>query len=156
MGLVLVVKGEDGKLQGFGEKGARAWAKFLRRVHDMAEGELLTFSWREPRSIKHHRLFFAKLRALFDRQEAFGSEDKLRPWLTVGAGYCDLLPGRDGQLVAIPQSINFESLDEADFGELHLQVDQFLWSPHAQAYLWPHLSVQQRYDMVEQLLGEFR
>lgn len=155
MGVVLVAKGEDGKLVGFGEKGSRAWAKFLRRVADMGQGELMTLSWREPRSVKHHRLFFAKLHALFDRQEAFDSEDKLRAWLTVGAGYCDYRPGQDGVPVAIPTSIAFDELDEADFAELHVQVDKFLWGRHAQSHLWPHLSAQQRYDNVDQLMLEF-
>lgn len=155
MSEVVIVKGEDGKLQGFGEKGGRAWARFLKRVAEMACGETLQFAWHEPRSPQHHRLFFAKLHGLADRQEAFDDETKLRQWLTVGAGYCDLVPGPDGQLVAIPQSIAFHRLDEVEFSELHRQVDNFLWSPHAQQYLWPHLSVVQRYAMVEQLMTEF-
>lgn len=155
MSEVVVVKGEDGKLHGFGENGGRAWARFLKRVAGMVAGETLSFSWHEPRSPQHHRLFFSKLHALADRQEAFEDETKLRQWLTVGAGFCDLLPGSDGQLVAIPQSIAFHRLDEVEFAELHRQVDNFLWSPHAQQFLWPHLSVAQRYAMVEQLMTEF-
>lgn len=155
MSEVIVVKGEDGKLQGFGDKGGRAYAKFLARVRDLVVGETLQFAWHEPRSPRHHRLFFSKLHALADRQEQFDAEDKLRKWLIVGAGYCDLVPGRDGQLVAIPQSIAFHQLDEVEFGELHRQVDAFLWTPHAQAFLWPHLSAQARYDMVDSLMLEF-
>jgi hypothetical protein len=155
MSEVIVVKGEDGKLAGLGEKGGRAWDKFLKRVASLAVGETLQFAWNEPRSPQHHRMFFSKLHALADRQEAFDDETKLRHWMTVGAGYCDLLPGPDGQLVAIPQSIAFHKLDEVEFGHLHAQVDQFLWSPHAQAFLWPGLSASSAYEAVDALMTEF-
>lgn len=155
MSALVVVKGEDGKLQGFGEKGARAWAKFQKRVQQMVVGETLGFSWKEPRSPKHHALFFVKLGALMDRQEQFADEDKLRAWLIVGAGYCDFVPGPSGRMCAIPQSIAWENLDEADFAHLHSQVDAFLWTDHARRFLWPHLSDQQTYDLIEAFQQEF-
>lgn len=155
MSAVVVVKGEDGKLQGFGDRYARAWAKFLRRITELPIGSTLHFEWREPRSPAHHRLFFAKLGALADRQEQFEDADTLRAWLTVGAGYCRFVPGPTGRMVALPESIAWHKLDEADFGELHAKVDQFLWSDHARRFLWPHLSPQQTYDMVDQFLTEF-
>jgi hypothetical protein len=152
---VVVFKGEDGKLQGFGEKGQRAYSKFRRRVEGMAPGETLQFSWHEPRSPKHHGLFFAKLHALLDRQEQFDTADKLRAWLTVGAGYADFVPGPTGRMVALPQSIAWHKLDEAEFSDLHAKVDAFLWTEHARAFLWGHLQPQQTYDMVDQFLTEF-
>lgn len=155
MSEVVLVLGEDGRLAGFGEKGGKAYAKFRQRVKEMAIGETLTFSWREPRSPQHHRLFFAKLGALADRQEQFDTTEKLRMWLIVGAGYCDFVPGPTGRMVAIPQSIAFDKLDEVDFTDLHAKVDAFLWTPHAQHFLWPQLTEQGRYDMVEQLMREF-
>jgi hypothetical protein len=155
MSEVIVVKGEDGKLQGFGDKGGRAYGKFLARVRDMAIGETLQFSYREPRSPQHHRLFFAKLHALADRQEQFDTEDKLRAWLTVGAGFCDFVPGPSGRMVALPQSIAFAQLDEIEFGDLHAKVDAFLWKPHARHFLWPWLSDQQSYELVDKLILEF-
>lgn len=152
---VVLVKGNDGKLQGLGDKGQRAYSKFRRKVESMEPGETLQFSWREPRSPRHHALFFAKLHALLDRQEQFDSADKLRAWLTVGAGYADFVPGPSGRMVALPQSIAWDRLDEAEFGELHRLVDAFLWTDHARAFLWGHLTSQQSYDMVDQLLTEF-
>ena len=156
MSAVTVVKIENGKLSGFGEKGERAWARFQKTVSNLALGETLAFEWFEPRSPSHHRLFFAKLGALLDRQEAFDSAHDLRLWLTVGAGYCDLRPGATGELIAIPQSIAFHRLDEADFCDLHGRVDAFLWQPHARAYLWPALTDQQSFDAVQQLWTEFQ
>lgn len=155
MSNVIVVKAEDGKLQGFGDAGGRAWAKFLARVAGMGIGETLHFSWNEPRSARHHRMFFAKLGALTERQEQFEDVDRLRQWLTVGAGFCDFVPGPTGRMVALPQSIAWHKLDEVEFSELHAKVDAFLWTPHARGFLWPHLSDAQSYEMVEQLQKEF-
>ncbi len=155
MSAVVVTKGQDGKLQGMGEKGARAWAKFQRRVAGLMPGETLHFEWREPRSPAHHGLFFAKLHALLDRQEQFADADQLRAWLTVGAGYCDFVPGPTGRMVALPQSIAWHKLDEADFADLHAKVDAFLWTEHARRFLWGHLTTQQTYDVVDQFLTEF-
>lgn len=56
---------------------------------------------------------------------------------------------------ALPESIAWHKLDEADFAEVHAKVDQFLWSDHARRFLWPHLTPQQTYDMVDQFLTEF-
>jgi hypothetical protein len=152
---VVVVKGEDGKLTGFGEKGARAWNKFRARVEAMAIGETLEFIWHEPRSGPHHRLFFAQLGALFDRQEQFEDVDTLRAWLTVGAGYADFVPGPKGRMVALPQSIAWHKLDEADFGDLHLKVNAFLRTVHAARFLWPHIDDAKAAESVEALLAEF-
>jgi len=153
---VVITRDECGKLSGIGEKGAKAYAKFQRRVQELRPGDTLHFSWREPRSLPHHRLFFAKLGALMDMQEQFDDEDKLRSWLTVGAGYCDFVPGPNGRMVALPESIAFHKLDEADFADLHAKVDTFLWQKHARSFLWPHLSEQQTYAMVEQFMERFQ
>ena len=41
-----------------------------------------------------------KLAGLFHRQEVFGDQGRLLDWLKVGAGHVDLVPGRDGVMVA--------------------------------------------------------
>jgi hypothetical protein len=156
MTAVVVTKGQDGKLAGMGEKGGRAYAKFLKRVNDLAPGDTLHFEWREPRSLPHHRLFFGKVNALLDIQEQFDDADKLRQWLTVGAGYCDFVPGPTGRMVALPQSIAFHKLEEPAFAELHSQVDGFLWTHHARRFLWPHLTDEQSYAVVEQFMERFQ
>lgn len=155
MSSVVLVKGDDGKLQGHGDKGQRAYGKFRRRVEAMQPGDTLHFDWREPRSLPHHRLFFAKLNALLDMQEQFDTEDKLRAWLTVGAGYADFVPGPNGRMVALPQSIAFDKLDEADFADLHAKVDAFLWTDHARRFLWGHMTDEESYRMVQTLVEGF-
>jgi hypothetical protein len=156
MSSVVVVKGEDEKLHGFGQKGERAWRKFRSRVDALVVGETLQFEWHEPRSGPHHRLFFAQLAALFDRQEQFEDMDMLRAWLTVGAGYCDFAPGPRGKMVALPRSIAFHKLDEVEFSELHRGVNDFLRSAHAQRFLWPDIDDKRAAQTIEELLLEFQ
>lgn len=146
---VIVFKDETGRLDGLGEKHRRAFMKFHRTVGEMEPGETMRFSYRLPRSPVHHRYFFWRLQALFDRQEQFGEVEHLLAWLKVGSGHVVLVPGNDGAPVALPKTINWDSLDETGFTEVHRAIRDFLWTPHAQAFLWPHLNPEQRYVMVD-------
>lgn len=139
MSSVVLYRAEDGKLAGMGDRGQRQFSKFKRAIEALPIGATLQFDYRLPRSPKHHRLFFAKLRELHARQETFDTEDDLRMWLLVGAGYCHFIPGTDGQLVAVPQSLDWVTLEEVDFLEVHRRVDAFMWEPRARRVLWPHL-----------------
>lgn len=149
---VVIVKAEDGKLQGFGAKGGRSYAKWQRTVREMEIGETLQFSWRKPRSLKFHRMFFGMLGQLFDRQEQFADVDQLRAWLCVGAGFCEFVPGPKGRMVALPKSIAWVSMDDNEFRELVIAVWQFIRTEHAQRFLWPHLEPVQTELTVEELL----
>lgn len=155
MAAIVICKGQDGRLEGFGEKGRRAYLKFRKMVEEMAVGETLQFSFRMPRSPQHHRYLFAKLTGLFERQEQFADFDRLMEWVKVGSGHCDLLPGPNGALVAIPKSINWETLDEVGFTEFSRAMSDFLWTPYAQAALWPHLNANQRYQCIERWHRDF-
>lgn len=155
MSRLVITKGEDGKLCGLDPAGQRAYGRFKAAVAALRPGETLGFTFRLPRSPKHHAFFFLKLQRLLERTEAFTELDKLRAWLTMGAGYADFVPGMDGQPNAIPRSLEFDSMDEADFAELHRAVDAFLWTLHAQAVLWPALDANQRWACMESFFGEF-
>lgn len=152
---LVITKGPDGKLCGLGDANERAYAKWRKAVESLAPGETLRFQWWMPRSPKHHGLFFAKVSALHLMQEQFEDVDRLRQWLTVGAGYCDLVPGPKGHMVAMPQSIAWHRLDEAAFCEVHAKVDEFMWTPRARSFLWGHLSDAQSLAMVEAWRTEF-
>lgn len=155
MSTVIVVKDDRGHLAGFGEKGERAYARFLSAVRQLEPGEMLSFTYRVPRSPGFHRRHFVMLRAFFDSQEQFGDEHQFRKWAEVGAGYADFLPGPKGRMVALPKSIAYEALDDEEFRDVHHAVMAFLRSEHARRFLWGHLTEQQTYDMVEAIMGEF-
>lgn len=153
---LVVYRSENGKLAGHGEKGGRAWSKFLKLVKELAPGDTMAFSYRIPRSPKHHKFFFALMGELFDRQEAFEDREQMMDWIKVGAGHVDFVPGLDGVMVALPRSINWASLDEQEFIEVHRAVRDFLWTPHAQAFLWPHMRPKRRQEAMEWLLESRR
>ena len=156
MSKVVIIKNNEGKLQGLDEVGQRAYAKWRKLVEALPIGQTLSFAYRMPRSPEHHRLLFAKLQSLLSRTEAFIRLDHLRYWLVMGAGYVDFIPGLDGKPNAIPRSMDFETMDETEFSELHRCVDNFLWSARAQEMLWPALDSEGRYRCVESLQEEFQ
>ena len=155
MSKVTLIKDEAGRLRGIDPAHERAYAKFKKQMTELPAGQTLGFSYRLPRAPAHHRKFFAQMNALLDRTEAFGDLDKLRYWVTMGAGYFDLVPGFDGKPNAIPKSIDFDSMDEAEFSELHRAVDDFLLSERAVRTLWPHLHAANGLGMAEALIREF-
>lgn len=152
---LVIVKGDDGRLTGLGQKNAQRYAKWQSKVRDLEVGETVEFSWKQPRSPKFHRLFFAMLANLHDQQEQFDDSEQLRAWLIVGAGYCDFVPGPKGRMVALPRSMSWASMDDTEFRELVIAVWGFLRTEHAQRFLWPHLSPQQASETVEQVLLGF-
>ncbi|HOW46117.1 MAG TPA: DUF1367 family protein [Rubrivivax sp.] len=155
MANVVVHKGGDGKLAGFGEAGARAWARFQQMLSRLQVGETLEFQWREPRSPGFHRRHFALLNCIYEQQDQFTDAEAFRMWCHVGAGFCSLVPGPKGKPVAIPDSIAWSKLDETEFQEHHLAVVRFLRSTHATRFLWPTLSDLQADEMINNLLLEF-
>lgn len=155
MSQITVVKENDGKVRGFTEADQRAYAKYRAQLDALEVGELFGYSVWFPRNPKLHKLHFAVIKAVFEAQEQFSDPSELRKWLYVGAGYCDFLPGPKGRMVAVPKSIAYDKIDDADFSELHRKVIDFLRDQHSQAFLWGHLTVDQRWEMVETLLTEF-
>lgn len=156
MSRLVITKGMDGKLCGLDEKGQRAYNKFKALVAGLLPGQTLGFTFRVPRSPQHHAFFFLKLQKLLERTEEFTDLDKLRAWVILGAGFADFVPGLDGKPNAIPKSMDFDSMDEAEFSALHQAVDTFLWTLHAQAILWPALNADQRWACMESFMESFQ
>jgi hypothetical protein len=156
MPTVLLQKNEAGKLAGVTPKDERAYAKFLKRILGLIPlADCISFSWREPRSGPYHRRHFAMLNALFEAQEQFNDPDSMHNWLKVGAGYCDLVPGPGGQIVALPRSIAWDNLDQAEFEPIHEAMFAFAYSEHARRFLWPHLSDEKSWEMLDSVLLGF-
>jgi hypothetical protein len=155
MTTITVMRGEDGKLAGFTERDKRAYARFRKEIEELQPGELFEIKHWFPRNPKLHKLHFAVVKALFDAQEQFSDMDDLRKWLYVGAGYADFLPGPKGRMVAIPKSIAFNRIDDAEFSELHGKVQDFVRSAHCQRFLWSHLDENQAAEMAEGVLSQF-
>jgi hypothetical protein len=155
MTTITVTKVEGGRLDGFSQKDKRAYSKFRKAIEELGLGELFTLSVWFARNPKLHRLHFAVINALFEQQEQFDDQETLRKWLYVGAGHADFLPGPKGKMVAIPKSVAYDKIDDADFSELHAKVLDFMRTHHCQSFLWPHLEESKRSLIIEMILKEF-
>lgn len=140
MARVVLFKDEIGELRGLTDADERAYQRFIALASRIEVGATIAFSFSEPRSPEYHRAHFALLKLFYDHQEVFDDASAFRCWAEVGAGHCDFVPGPDGGLIAIPRSIAFEKLEEADFREHHRRVIDFLVSARAYQYLWPDCS----------------
>ncbi len=152
---VHITKDNTGKLVGMDEKGARAYAKWKKRVEELEPGELIHFTYALPRSGPFHKRHMGMVRALFEAQEQFEDLDVFQDWLKTGAGYCKFVPGPTGKMCALPDSIAFERLDQAEFEPIHEKMMAFAHSLHATRFLWGHLSDAQGSEMVESILAEW-
>lgn len=155
MTTITVTKTDAGRLDGITEKDRKAYARFKKKLAEMELGELFTLDFWFPRNPKLHGLHFAMIAAIYDAQEQFADSEQLRMWLQVGAGHCDFVPGPTGRMVAIPKSINWRTLDDAEFQAHHEAVKDFMRSAHARRFLWPHLADEQSEEMVETILEGF-
>lgn len=152
---VVITRGDDGQLTGLGEKGARAWARFVAALKNLDRDSSILVIFRVPRSPRFHRRHFAILGAVFKCQEQFHDEEQFRLWTQVGAGHCDFVPGPTGRPVALPRSVAWHRLEDIEFREVHEATISFLRSAHATRFLWPHLSDIAQSNMIDAVLEEF-
>lgn len=87
-------------------------------------GQEVTATIRIHRSPGNHRRYFAFVRAAFDMQERYHSQEILRKALQVQAGWFDELIMPDERVCYMPRSIAWDDLDEPEFKELFGQVVQ--------------------------------
>jgi len=155
MPTVTITRNEVGKVDGVDEKHQRAYGRFIAQVRNLTHQSVLVLKWWAPRSPRFHRFHFAILNAIYKAQDQFDHPEALREWLQVGAGHCKFVPGPKGKMVALPLSIDFEHMDDVEFGEHHASVKQFARSLHATRFLWPHLNDHQGGEMMERIFDSF-
>lgn len=157
MPTVTLTRGQTGRLEGLTEKDQRQYALFRSTLKGMDLGHTMAFTFKLPRCPLFHRNHFRILKLVFDNQEAFSDFDGFRKWGEVGGGYFDEVPGPDGKTVALPKSIDYLSLDEAEFREVHRVVMDFLRSSYALGYLWPAVEQASAWAAVDNLItGDWR
>jgi hypothetical protein len=81
---------------------------------------------RHPRSLQHHRLFFAMLRKVAQSTPTPLSEHALLSWIKVETGHVDVLPLGFGQTYMAPASIAFDKMDQAEFREFFDRAVQLI------------------------------
>ena len=92
--------------------------------HAMKVGEqyMVEVHPKADRNAGHHRKFWALLRFFRDFLEHPMSDDSLKQWVVIGAGFFDIAP--DGQLLA--RSIAFDRMPQREFEVLYSNAIDFL------------------------------
>ena len=75
------------------------------------------------------RKYFALLKTAFDMADFEGNIEQFRHYVTVGSGYCDFHQYGD-KIVAVPKSIAFASMDDAEFEKLFSDSLDFICSTY--------------------------
>lgn len=89
-------------------------------------GDVVAIDVRKDRNPGFHRKFFAMLRETFEMQDVYDTDRQWRAVVTCGAGYCTWSRDEHGNLVAVPDSISFDSMDETEFGELYRDAVRYI------------------------------
>lgn len=97
--------------------------QLLRPADDLAaedmlslkEGKFVLVTATHPRSLPHHRLFFAMIRKIARATPTPLDEDALRDYITVKAGHVKTIPLAFGKTYQAPASIAWDKMDQADF-----------------------------------------
>lgn len=80
----------------------------------LPEGKQCEITYRVPRSIQQHRLFFGLLNKLVENSDLFEDVDQALIAVKIAVHLYDAHV-IDGRMVLVPQSIAFESLDQDRF-----------------------------------------
>lgn len=143
-----------GLFDGWNQSDKRGWRKIWKRLCDLEPGEFAVIEFVIPRSAPFHRRHFAILNAVFDSQERFDDLDRMRDWLSIGAGHVTWVPGAKGGIVPLPKSISYAKADQQEFEEYHRKVVAFLRGEHAPLFIWKHLG-NDAHHMIDSILNEF-
>lgn len=69
----------------------------------------------KPRSYQHHKLIMALLNLTYANQEMYSDFEQFRKAVAVAAGHVEELLTVDGEIIKLPRSINYDTLDEVEF-----------------------------------------
>lgn len=89
----------------------------LEAIQTIKKGETVTAVIRRNRNPKHHKKLFALLKIVFEAQNIFATTHELLTAIKMATGLFEIGKTVDGIPFAVPQSINFASMDQNRFEE---------------------------------------
>lgn len=88
------------------------------RLRKFKLGEVVRAKVSKPRNYEHHKKLFALLRFIAENSDVYNTERKALTVLKILTGHVEFIADpRTGELVAQPDSINYESMDQIEFAE---------------------------------------
>lgn len=142
-------------IDGLGERGKKQWRRLWNRIFKLQPGEAMELITHQERLGWYHRRHMALEQRVFQAQETFEHFRLFRSWLKLGAGHVEFVPGTDGQLQAVPKSISYAELEQAEMEEFHDAAVAFLRSPRAASQLWPHMPAVTAGEIIDRIMGGF-
>lgn len=94
------------------------------KLNTMGVGEVWEFVYKKPRSLAHHRKFFALVDLVHQNlpenlDSRYPSTEHLRAEITMKAGYFTSWVTMKGETMYLPKSISFEAMDQGEFSEFY-------------------------------------
>jgi hypothetical protein len=78
-------------------------------------GEIYRADVVKPRSYRHHKMIMALLNLTYANQDMYDDFEMFRKAVAVAAGHVEELATVDGEIIKLPKSINYDTLDEIEF-----------------------------------------
>ena len=141
-----------GGIAGLNEQHEKRWRRMWSRILKAEVGEVFDLELKVTRSGKFHRRCMAVEQMLFDRQERWATIEAMRLWLKTGAMWGDYQLNTRGVMKFVPRSRSYEECSDDQMREVDHGIRNFLRTPLAQRRMWPHLSIDQRHEMMEAIL----
>lgn len=121
------------------------------KLRTMKPGDMIPCRITKPRNGDHHRKFMALVQFVAEHHPKFRSVESLLIELKMRTGHYDHFVRRDGDVVYIPRSIDFEAMDEGDFA---------VWSAKAREILFaqflPEFTARDRMRLAQEIDGWVR
>jgi hypothetical protein len=81
-------------------------------------GEIYRADVVKPRSYQHHKLAFALLNLTYANQERWATFENFRKAVAIAAGHTEELMTVHGEIIRLPKSLSYDSLDEVEFTQV--------------------------------------
>lgn len=78
-------------------------------------GEVYRADVVKPRSYQNHKLAFALLNLTYSNQDRYKDFESFRKAVAVAAGHTEELVTVDGEVIKLPKSISYDTLDQIEF-----------------------------------------
>ena len=93
------------------EPSLELWKKFK-------PGEVYKADVVKPRNYLHHKLCFALLNLTYANQDRWSNFEKFRKAVAIAAGHTEELVTVHGEIIRLPKSLSYDSLDEVEFTQV--------------------------------------
>jgi hypothetical protein len=95
-------------------------ARSAELYDELPKGKVMRATVTQPRNVDHHRKFFALLGAVWPHQDMYPTTEALLDGIKLALGHVQEARNAETlELVMVPASINFGSMDQATFEQFY-------------------------------------